>query len=447
MLILITLTLAGCERQQPAQPPLAAGQNSQSSSTVLADTSGQHRLFAVATPSSQGVANYTIVFSRAGNAVAYKAEQNREYYVVNNGSAGKPYQEVSDITFSPDGKRLAYVAQSGGKSRMVLDNKEGRDEDALGAPLFSQDSKHLLYYAKSNNKWHLVVDGKIGEDSLTIYDQFFSSDATRIITFEQVDSDANSPYSLLTVRDLKLQKLASKRLMARNRVYSADKSRMAAIEDIRDKKRIIEVAFNNIEEVKPGQAYDNISLLSYGGDGSTLAYVAEKGGKLYLVMNGSEYPLPTGEIIEPPVINSAKAEAAVIVAGSDGYDVCFVSGSGMRKKRYKEAAFLSFSKDGNAYAHVVLAGKQQQYVVNGKPGPSFDKALAPQFTPDGRFAVCRVRKDGKRFVVVLDLDGKLVRQYPDYEMVFEPVFNADGKSLGYGAKEGAKLVWKVEKLP
>lgn len=157
--------------------------------------------------------------------------------------------------------------------------------------------------------------------------------------------------------------------------------------------------------------------------------------------------MPDGEILEPPAFNALRGVAGVIVATTDGYDVCLVSERGIQKKRYKEAAFLKLSKDGAAYAHVVLNGKLQQYVVNGKPGPSFDKALPPMFTPDGKYLICRVRQDGKRFLVVLDLDGNLVRKHPDFEMVFEPIFSGDGKSVGYGVKEGAKLAWKVEKLP
>lgn len=391
--------------------------------------------------------NYSVIFSKAGNSVAYKAERNGQYYVVNNGVAGKPYQEVSDMTFSPDGKRLAYVSQSNGKSRMVVDSHEDMDADAVGVPLFSADSKHLLYYVKILNKWHLVVDGKKGEGGLSIYDQFFSNDASRIISFEQVDSDENSPYSLLKVRDLKLKLLASKRLSARSRVYNPDRSRMAAIEDVRDKKRIVEVDFNNIDDMKAGPLYDNVSLISFGSDGMSVAYIADKDGQRFLVMNGKEFHLPDGEINEPPVVNPAKREAAVIVASSKGYDVCFVTENGLQKQRYKEAAFLRYSKNGAAYAHIVLNGKLQQYVVNGRPGPSFDKALPPLFTPDGKYVVCRVRQDGQRFIVVLDMDGKLVRQHPAYEMVFEPVFLNEGRSLGYGVKDGTKLVWKVEKLP
>lgn len=434
--------------QQPTQTPAHKGEGTGlQSSKVLAETDGQHKLFTLLTPGTHGTPNYTIVFSRAGNAVAYKAEQNREFYVVHNGTPGPHFQEVGDMTFSPNGERLAYVGQKDGKSRMVIDGKPSLYADGIGTPIFSPDSRHLLYYANFSGKYHLVVDGKPDQGSFSIYDQFFSTDSNKIISIEQADKDESSPYSVIKVRDLSLNLLKSKRLIASGRVYNQDRSKMAAITDVSGKKRVIEVNFDNLDSVKEGPLYDNVALISFGSDGATVAYVAERGGKHYLVMNNKETLLPTGDINEPPVVNSPKGEAAVIVGTTDGYDVCFVSAAGVQKKRYKEAAFLKFNKSGDAYAHVILSGKLQQYVVNGNAGPAFEKSLPPLFTPDGKHVVCRVRSDGKRFVVVLDLKGKEVQRHPSYEMIFEPVFTGDGKSVGYGVKEGSRLVWKVEKLP
>lgn len=439
---------SGCQRQEPAaKKEVGADSATQTGSKVLADTSGEHRILNVTAPSSHGSANYTIVFSRTGSAVAYKAERDGQRYVVLNGSGGKLYQEVSDMTFSPDGKRFAYIAQMDGKSFMVVDNHEEAAADAVGAPLFSSDSRHLLYYAKRNNRWHIVVDGKSEPASYTIYDQFFNKDGSRIISLEQADSDENSPYSLLKIRDLDLKLIKSLRLIASNRIFNADRSRMVAVSDSSGKKRLVELSFDNIDSITEGPLYDSVSLPAFGSDGVTVAYIAGKGGKRYLVFGGKEILLPEGEIAEPPVVNVAKGEAAVIVASAGGYEVCFATAGGLKKKRYQEAAFLKYSRDGAAYAHVVVNRKLQQYVVNGKPGPAFDKSLAPLFSADGKYIVCRVRKDSKRFIVVLDLDGNLLRQHSSYELVFEPVFNSDGTSIGYGVKDGAKLIWKVEKLP
>ena len=85
-------------------------------------------------------------------------------------------------------------------------------------------------------------------------------------------------------------------------------------------------------------------------------------------------------------------------------------------------------------------------VANGQAGPAFDRAVAPRFSPDGRFLVYRARQDGKRFVVVADATGKTIRQHPAYEQVFPVQFTADGKSVAYGVKDGLRLRWIVEPL-
>lgn len=437
----------GCERRQPVDIATVTGTSAGAvASTQLAEITEQHKLFSIDVPSSHGTPNYTVVFSKGGNAVAYKASRGGEYYVVLNGVAGKAYQEVSDMTFSPDGKRFAYATQRGGKSRMVVDGKEGIFADSLGAPIFSPDNRHLLYYAKLNNKWQLVVDDRVGDESLTVYDQFFSSDSNRVITFEQADKEEGSPYSLLKVFGLDLQLRKSKRLIATNRVYNFNKSRMAAVSEFEGKQRLIQIDFDAIDILKEGPIYDRITHVAFGSDGNTLAYGAERFGKRYLIINDKELLLSDGEIVEPPAVNAVKGNVGIITANNGGYFVFPVAG-GARKHRYQEAAYLKFNYNGDCYAHVALANKQQQYVVNGNPGPSYDKALPPIFSPDGRHLVGRVRKDGKRFVVVLDSAGKLVQQHPAYEMVFEPVFTKDGKAVAYGVKDGNKLLWKVEKLP
>jgi len=48
---------------------------------------------------------------------------------------------------------------------------------------------------------------------------------------------------------------------------------------------------------------------------------------------------------------------------------------------------------------------------------AYDMIVSPQFSPDGSRLLYRVRKDGKRFVVMADKDGGTVREHPPYDMV------------------------------
>ena len=201
--------------------------------------------------------------------------------------------------------------------------------------------------------------------------------------------------------------------------------------------------------VAEGTLYDAITLPTFGKDGVSVAYIGEKEGKHYLIVNGNEELLPDGDVLEPPVIRPDLKGPGIIIKTKDG---CFLHQTGsyggvkVKGQRYEEAALLSFNGSGDSYVYAARNGTKMFYVVNGKESPSFDKVLAPVFSPDGKLIVCRVRKDGKRFVVVLNTSSQVVRQHPYHEMIFNPVFTADGKSVAYGVKDGLQLIWKVEKL-
>jgi Tol biopolymer transport system component len=85
-------------------------------------------------------------------------------------------------------------------------------------------------------------------------------------------------------------------------------------------------------------------------------------------------------------------------------------------------------------------------VVDGKEGPFFERVVTPHFSPDGKFLVYRARQDNKRFVVVADPSGKIIKRLPSYERVFDTTFTEDGASVAYGVKDGNQIMWKVEKL-
>ena len=185
----------------------------------------------------------------------------------------------------------------------------------------------------------------------------------------------------------------------------------------------------------------------FGADGASLSYVAEKGGKRFLILNGKEELLPAGAVSGVPVIRPDNKGAGIIMISKDGsflHQAFFHDG--VKEKQYDETADLVYSKDGSMHAYAARKGNNWLVVVNGREGPVFDRVVTPVFGPDSKLFVYRARKDDKRFVVVADAVGNVLRQHPSYEQVFPLVFTADGKSVAYGIKDGQKLIWKVEKL-
>jgi len=53
----------------------------------------------------------------------------------------------------------------------------------------------------------------------------------------------------------------------------------------------------------------------------------------------------------------------------------------------------------------------------------------------------------KSFMVIADAEtGKVIKEGPAGDEIWPPVWSADGKAAGYGARQGRELWWRVEKL-
>jgi hypothetical protein len=386
-------------------------------------------------------------FSQWGRGVAYtvKFEDGRTA-VVHNGVAGNKYEEILYVRQSRDGKKVAYSARKGSKWSVIVDGREGHYFDDVGSAEFSPDGKHLLYDAKLGDQWHLVVDGKISKDtSSSFYSKFFSKDSLQTVTLENTLPD--NALARVVIRDLQHNRIAELALQGSAVKYSRDKSRCALQNDFNGKKRVLLVDLTKPAVIGEGRLYDDISRMAFGSDGTSLAYVAVKDGKQYLVENDREVMLKgVSPTLEAPVPRPGGKGSAIAVTSTDGAFILFTPHAASQQRHYEEAAFPVFDAAGSSYAYCARNGREMFFVVNGHASPAYDMVMAAEFSPDGTRVVARVRKDGKRFVVVMDLQAKVISQHAPYETIFTPTFTADGKSVAYGVQDGSKLIWKVEKL-
>jgi WD40-like Beta Propeller Repeat len=450
--IALILTFAGCSREPEksgtASSPAVAEVGT--TTTVLATISDDERppqgFPGHAGPEAQDQsASFEVVFSGSGRGVAYTVEKNEKFCVVHNHTRGKEYASVGDVVLSSDGRRIAYGALAEGKWRVVVDGKEGRPYDALLTPIFSPDGQHVAYQAKEGEKSYIVVDNRQNAGTIASYTTpEFSSDSTLIA---YVEAAASNSEMKLIVSDLKFSKQSVKRsigdlLFTTNR----DKTRIAAAQVVDNKLRIIDFSFSQPDVVHEGPVYDVIEQLTLSDDGSSVSYCALRGRKRLIVLDDREEPFPDGRLQELPVIRPDKKAVGVLLISQNRFFLheAFLN-SKEKSKKYDEAVNLTYSSDGR-YAYAARKGQYWFVVVQGKEGPQFDRVVKPVFSADGKYLVYRARKDGKRFVVVADANGRTISQHHAYEQVFQPVFTADGTSVAYGVKDGNKLVWKVEKL-
>ncbi|HIJ96078.1 MAG TPA: hypothetical protein HPP94_10180 [Desulfuromonadales bacterium] len=399
-------------------------------------------------PAEKQPAHIVVEMNKRGRGVAYIAKISDGVHVVHNKTIGKSYGEIdsSTLTLSPDGQRVAYCAKTGGKWFVVVDKREYGPFDDKGPPVFSPDNRHIAFEAQATNSWYLHIDDLKSTPQVSFFNKpAFSADSKTVLRFENTDDEKKFRlvFSSLTFGSPQTIPLQSINVSMDN-----GNTKIAAIDRPGDKYQVKLIEFSQPQNIHEGTVYDAVRNLVFSEDGNHIAYVAQKGTSSYLILDGKEVAIPTGIYPWPPVIRPDYKGAGIIVVGKKGASMhqAFFDDGIRTPQNYKECADLVYSKDGKNHAYVAIRNERFVIVTNGVEGPMFDRVISPQFSPDGKFLIYRARQDGKRFVVVADATGKIVKQHPGYERVFDTTFTEDGKSVAYGVKDGNQLWWKVEKM-
>lgn len=441
--IVFYLSVAGCSREP--KKTAEVGNEVLAKTTLLATIGVAEKVHQGGEHTAAEAGATGIRFSELGGGVAYKEEKDGFFRVVHNGRAGKLYDGIGIIALSPNGKRVGYTARLKDKWLVVVDDREGATFDEVGVPRFSPDSRHVVYNVTIGKKARLIVDEKMSAIFPSSWDEKFSGDSAKVISIQNSETDAI--LHRVVISDLALKNQRAVELRAGPFVYNKDKNRIAAIAESNGKKRVVHFGIDNPEAVREGALYDEILYHTFGPDGVSIAYLGAREGKRFLVLNEKEELLPDGDLPNPAVVRPDGKGAGIILATKDGFSLYQAfTGDGLQKKKYQEAGGLIYNRDGSRYAYLARRNKRVFMVVNGKEGQVFDMIVTPMFSPDDKFLVYRARKDGKRFVVVADANGKTIKEHSSYEQVYQQVFTDDGKSVAYGVKDGHKLIWKVELL-
>jgi len=383
-----------------------------------------------------------------GRGFAYIAQVGKKTRVVRNGTADELFDfvETFTLTVSPDGQRVAYGARNGEKWYMVIDGQKSGPFAGIGKPSFSSDGRMVSYEAKHGENWKVHLGNIKSPPAVSLFHRPVFNKSGETLWW--VENTKNENEFDFVISDFKFKQLKKFSNTTNSYVTSSDNEIVAAIRKEGGKQHVIEFSISTPDVLKKGQHYDEIRDLTISPDGKNLSYYAARNKKLYVVLNGKEEEIPVAAYPSPPVIRPDLKSVGIVVAGDDwAYVHQAYSGNSQKGLRYKECADIAYSTDSKHIAYVAMKGDKLFIVTNGNEGPHYDRVIAPQFSPDGRFVVYRARQDGKRFVVVADaLTGKVIKEHPRYERVFETVFTEDGSSVAYGVMDGKQLWWKVEKL-
>jgi hypothetical protein len=400
---------------------------------------------------SQSQANITIEFAESGAGIVYIEPVEGKFRVVHNGRAGKLYNLIGHMTISIDGDRIAYVVhQNDTLKKMVVDGSESPYYTDIGMPVFSQDGKHLFYTITQDGSNYVVLDHKIRYKYKIEQDPLFSHDS-QFIAIAAKSSDGQGKQFIIS--DLSLQDIKIFDSCGESFVVSDDGTQLGVVCSVGNKRSIKVIDFQKRVELSASQEHQDgrLARLRISPANRLLAYTYIKSdSERYIVYKGRREQIPTGDefFSDPMVLSEPEGVGVIIGTVYNAYLYRAFQRQNKKEKGYGYISDFVASKDGKHHAYIAtkLNEFQMQIVVDGKEGPKFDKIVSPLFSPDGHLLVYRARQAGKRFLVVSDLKGKILSQHREYDMVFQPGFTADGKSVAYGVLDSNEFWWKVEKL-
>ena len=427
--LLITLTLSGLSRSEEIEKPMPQKSIVHSKKNLLAKVLPK--------------ANFHFeIFSQDGKQVAYIASKHGKYFVVIGNKEGEKYDEVGVPMFSQDNNQVAYTAKKGKKEFAVLGEKRSEEFDSISRLMFRPHDNQITYIARKGRKNFLVVgDSKVQLKYPYPNYAVFSHDGKQLAYVASTLYKPGEPQKeFIVVGDRKGEEYTQ----VQRPVFSPDgKSVAYAATNLWGDLADIGKWFVMVDGIKRKGRYSTISNVTFSPDGKQVAYVARKKDVKCSVVVGNK----EGEkfdVIDGPLLFNPNGTQIAYMATKGGK--MFIVMGGRKGEEFDGVDPPVFSPNGKKVAYRAVRrvrGKSLQSVIIGdKKDEAFDPIFGFPivFSPDSRQVAYQARKGGKMFIVIGD------KRSEEFDRVDNPVFSSDGKSIGFGAKEGNKLLWNVMHL-
>ncbi len=340
-----------------------------------------------------------------------------------DGQIGPPAAELVWPVFSADGSRYAYSAskiKTPNEKFVVVDGEVM--SYAGGRPAFTKEGRLVVMSPDpADGSISLLVDGKTILKSPSI---------TRYV----LNPVTNSVAAIATGADSKPALFIDGNQVpgtegAHDVIFSSD-----------GKRWIVKCAFNGLSWVvidgKRSADYAVINQVGFSADASKAVYVAEAGGKRFVVTEGVESPAFT-HVFLPPIFSPRGAGVAFNAGPEPMLGRAFhVNGQAYPPGRYSEV--FQFSDNGEHFAY--LSGTDlfaRVLVVDGADKSSFGmvpEQSRPALSGDGKHYACVVRT---RTSEALLIDDKLVDLPPGTGAPRWLAFSSDGNHLFWWSQDRA----------
>jgi uncharacterized repeat protein (TIGR03803 family) len=388
-------------------------------------------------------------FAYSGSANA-PSQRGLLTYAIVDGKRSQEFDEVDKFTFSPDSSHIAYIAKHNGQELVVFD---GRDDEAhqgidRQSLRFSADSKRFAYVAQDKDGHIAVVDGKPGEKRMNIDGQTleFSPDGQHYkyrsrgpvsefwVMDDQKPADGEYPKDMVTTADwhhvatavLKQSGEVGEKAM---RVFLDGKPvgrEYALVEQLTlspDGAHLAFVAYapggeamsrsHVVIDGREGPGYRTVQRILWSPDSQHVAYAAEEGVQLHVVVDDFPGPLYDG------VMGTYAQQPAGLGFRPDG-SLEFVASADKKLARYVYTpaimAALPKAPPGGAagapgYSEIHRFGETEndgatpQVLAAGKDGTLFGATSKGSEWKKG--ALFTLKPDGSAFTVLHPFEGNM----------------------------------------
>ncbi|MHA2065386.1 MAG: hypothetical protein ACXABY_13505 [Candidatus Thorarchaeota archaeon] len=379
--------------------------------SLIFSPNSQHVTFAIVIDSSHlviidgeshgpydGVTKNTPVYSPNSERVAWGVYETNRWFVMVDGNRQGPYDGVGKLVFSPDSSHLGYKAQEGSSEFLVINGERQDAFDQVDNPYFGPDGSRLAFAARRGHEWFAVVDGDLEGpyDGAFFHPWSFSPSKNRIsyVTtrgqdwFVFTDGVEAGPYD---------------EIHTESPCWSTSGDRFGYLVAVKKKKLGItyreewKAVIDGIE----GSVYSAINNIVFSPNGRRVAYLANRGKAIYVVVDGqesSQFSNTRGELVFSP--DSARlAYSMMVKKNSDEYVIVEQEQFGP----YQKTGHLSFSPDGRRLAYITVVQDNETVVVDGVKGDLYDAIVIQgggTVVFDSPTAFHYIAKRGKEFYLV-----------------------------------------------